>query len=145
METGLNGRGRLAERRVAAVRVKVVSVADVKRRSGARRPADDKLRPQAMVKCRIIEPQPCKDVARKLIGRARAENIIVKRHQAGVVSGQPDLVVSSAGSETRWSAGSGRSLRSSAGCPRRDRAARFAQRSAPRRLARGNSGPPPKS
>ena len=79
--------------RITAVVIKVVAIADVERFARAWRPAEHELRADFFADGRVIEPQACKDVARELIRRARAENVVVKGDASRVVAHEADFVV----------------------------------------------------
>ena len=74
--------------RAETVVIEVVVIADVKRRSRIRIPAEQELTASVALQRVVIETKTHVRKARKLIGRAQAEDVRVKRRFAVVVAFQ---------------------------------------------------------
>jgi len=78
--------------RIEAVVADIVGIADIKSCSRIWRPAEYELRPDVTAERRIIESQTSKSVSRKLVGRPRAKDVVIKGNEASIMSHQPTLI-----------------------------------------------------
>ena len=77
---------------IVTVEIHIVAIADINGGAGIGRPTGDELRTHATLQRRIVETQTCENIASELIRRPRADDVVIKRHQARVMSGKSTLV-----------------------------------------------------